>query len=172
MGLFPFERAASLFFYSRDSDLSVLMHDLKYRHFGGLAKYLGCVAANELLPTGFLSGIDAIVPVPMYFMKKARRGYNQTELVAAGISEVTGIPVCRMLHARRPHRTQTSLSLTARRKNTSGIFRADPQPPGIGHILLLDDVCTTGATLTSSAEALLAANPALKITIFTLGATF
>lgn len=92
LGLFPFRQATGHFFYSRDSDLSVLMHDLKYHGFRGLARYLGGVVATELLTTGFMTGIDALVPVPMHFMKKARRGYNQTEEIARGISKVTGNP--------------------------------------------------------------------------------
>lgn len=76
LGLFPFRQATGHFFYSRDSGLAVLMHDLKYHRFPGLARHLGRIVASELLSTGFLTGIDMAVPVPMHFMKQAARGYN------------------------------------------------------------------------------------------------
>ena len=173
-GLFTFERATAVFFYSRSSQLSQLVQDLKYRHFRGLARQLGRIAGDELFHTGFLSDIEAIVPVPMHWLKKSLRGYNQTEEIAAGLSETTGIPVCKDLHADRPHRTQTSLTLAQRRANTSDIFSYRPPAaaPADRHILLLDDICTTGSTLTSAAEAILAVAPDTRITLLTLGVTF
>lgn len=173
LGLFPFRQATGHFFYSRDSDLSVLMHDLKYHRFRGLARHLGSVVASELVTTGFLSGIDLIVPVPMHFMKKARRGYNQTEEIAYGIGSVSGIPVANALRAVRPHRTQTSLSLDQRLENTSGIFRlTDPGMVDGKEVLIIDDVCTTGATLSAAAEALLKDAPSAQVSLLTLGVTF
>ena len=189
MGQFPFRAGTGHFFYSRGSELAVLMQDLKYRHFRGLARFLGETVAKELLPTGFLSGIDVILPVPMHFWKKARRGYNQTEQIAIGISNITGIPVGNNLKAVRSHRTQTSLSRQQRLKNTEGIFKVfhPEQLPGKG-MLLLDDVCTTGATLSSAAIALVDALQAFHsarsrsdegtekyipdISLLTLGVTF
>lgn len=92
-GIFPFERGSGHFFYAGDSDLSALMHDLKYRHYKGLAEEMGKIVAQELITTPFLSDIDMILPIPMHFLKKARRGYNQTEEIAKGIHSITGIPV-------------------------------------------------------------------------------
>lgn len=206
-GIFPFERATGHFFYSSKSDISLLMQDLKYRRFRGLARYLGELVAKELSMTPFFTDIDAIIPVPMHYIKKAKRGYNQTEEIAKGISNITGIPVNTNLKAIRPHRTQTSLTLNQRRTNTTGIFRLDnptqitplhPNDAGqhhplnaekhtlfnadlkdsidadkqYPHILLLDDVCTTGSTLISAAEAIHTAAPFLRISILTLGVTF
>ena len=75
-GLIPFQRAAAQFFYRPESDMAVLVQDFKYRKFPGLARYLGHVAADELLPTGFFYGVDALVPVPMHWRKRTLRGYN------------------------------------------------------------------------------------------------
>lgn len=172
-GHFPFERATGHFYYARGSSLSRIMQDLKYNQFPSLASRMGEIVGEELFTTGFFSDIDVIVPVPMHFMKKARRGYNQTEKIAAGLSEVTGIPVDLSLKAGKPHRTQTSLTRDQRLANTSGIFRLDnPEKFDSRHVLLLDDVCTTGATLTSAALAMLAGNPTVRLSLLTLGVTF
>ncbi|MDE6144403.1 MAG: ComF family protein, partial [Muribaculaceae bacterium] len=81
-GLFRFTRATGHFFYTRDSSLSTLIQDMKYRRFPGIGDMLGNLAATELYPTGFFSDTDIVVPVPMHFVKQARRGYNQTDHIA------------------------------------------------------------------------------------------
>lgn len=173
MGLFPFERATGHFFYSRDSELSLLMHDLKYHRFRGLARHLGSVVADELIPSGFMTGIEVILPVPMHFIKKARRGYNQTVEIARGISAVTGIPVASNLVAVRSHRSQTSLTLDQRVRNTENLFRLKhPEDIDSRGVLLVDDVCTTGSTLTSAAQSIVRAAPAARVSLLTLGVTF
>lgn len=172
-GKFKFEHAAGHFFYSSQSDLSTLMQDLKYRKMKGLARYMGSIVGKELYTTSFLSDIDAIIPIPMHFMKKAKRGYNQTEQIAIGISEKTGIIINTNLKATKAHKTQTSMTLEQRLYNTRGIFTLKhPEELTGKHILLLDDVCTTGSTLTSAARAILSANPDIRISLLTLGVTF
>ena len=173
MGQFPYRQATGHFFYSRGSELAVLMHDLKYHRFPGLARYLGEVVATELLPTGFLSDIDVVVPVPMHPLKQARRGYNQTIEIARGISRVTSIEVAQNLRAVKSHRTQTSMTLEQRLKNTQGVFgvRRPDELDGKG-VLLIDDVCTTGATLSAGAPALNEACPNIELSLLTLGVTF
>ena len=181
-GIFPFERGSGHFFYAGDSDLSALMHDLKYRHYKGLAEEMGKIVAQELITTPFLSDIDMILPIPMHFLKKARRGYNQTEEIYTlslhdalpiCIHSITGIPVKTNLRATRPHRTQTKLTFDERRNNTKGIFKVTEECELKGkHILLLDDVCTTGSTLTSAATEILQAAPTSRISLLTIGVTF
>lgn len=172
-GKFPFESATGHFFYARDSDLSILMQDLKYRHYRGLAKELGHLVGKELYLTSFLADIDCIIPIPIHFIKKAKRGYNQTEEIASGIEAATSIPIKTNLIASRPHKTQTSLTHQQRQTNTQGIFSVkEPQELSGLHILLLDDVCTTGATLTSAAETLLSSNPDIHLSLLTIGVTF
>ena len=96
----------------------------------------------------------------MHFQKQARRGYNQTHNIANGISKATGIHLSFNLKATRSHKTQTSMTQQQRLENTSGIF-AVPRPQDLDGkgILLIDDVCTTGSTLTSAASAIVAAVP-------------
>lgn len=171
-GIFPFVRGTGYFLYNRDSPLATLIHDMKYRHFPSIGDMLAETAGSELLPTGFFNGVDLIVPVPMHRWKQLRRGYNQTHHIADGLRKATGIPVSHTLKALRSHRTQTALSREQRLANTSGLFHiADPEEIEGRHVLLVDDVCTTGSTLISSAETLLTAHPT-AITLFTLAVTF
>ncbi len=172
-GLFPFEHAAGHFFYSTKSGLATLMQDLKYHHYRGLARYIGEVMGQELYTTPFLSDIDLIIPIPMYFLKKARRGYNQTEEIAKGLGSATGIPIKTILKAVKPHKAQAKLSGERRIHNIKDIFRIDNADLISGkHVLLLDDVCTTGTTLTKAAETILAASPTTRISLLTVGVTF
>lgn len=171
-GLFPFERATGLFLYSAGSPLSILIQDMKYRRFPSIGDMLGERAGIELYSTGFFSGIDLILPVPMHFIKRMRRGYNQTDHIASGISKATGIPVSHTLTAIRGHRTQTALTREERLENTAGLFRVkQPQEVTGRHILLVDDICTTGSTIISAAKAIWEAHPS-ALSILTLGVTF
>lgn len=172
-GHFPFVRATGHFFYTRESSLSILIQDMKYRRFPAIGEMLGGVVAAELYPSGFFDGIDCVVAVPMHYMKRIRRGYNQTDHIALGISRAAGVPVVRGLRAVRPHRTQTALTLEQRRDNTAGIFRApDPSLLEGRGVLLVDDVCTTGATLSAAATEIMRAAPGCRLTLLSLGVTF
>lgn len=109
----------------------------------------------------------------MHFWKKALRGYNQTEEIAAGISKATGIKTQNILKAKKPHRTQTSMSQEKRRNNLKGVFELiSDHNISCKHILLLDDVCTTGTTLSEAAQAIISASPTTRISILSLCATF
>jgi ComF family protein len=98
---------------------------------------------------------DAIVPVPMHWKKKNRRGYNQAELLAVKIGRLTGIPVQRKLVRKcRDTRNQKYLSAQERRKNLSGAFAVRRWPEGLECVLLVDDVYTTGSTMDAMADIL------------------
>lgn len=173
IGQFPMRRATSWCFYSRNSNMATLMHDLKYRKFRGLGNVMGKRVATELYTTGFFNDIDLIVAIPMHCLKRARRGYNQSEIIALGISEITGIPLSKNLIAKRGHRTQTSMTLEKRIFNTRNIFAVkNPREFDNKSILLVDDVCTTGSTLSSAAALIHQCCNGVKITLLTLGVTF
>lgn len=172
-GHFPFVKATGFLFYNRASPLSQLMQDLKYRNFPAIGTMLGELAASELHPTGFFNDISVIIPMPMHFLKQAKRGYNQTHEIARGISRVTSIPIAHYLKAVKGHRTQTALTGEQRLDNISGIFAvSDPALLADKDILLIDDVCTTGATISEAGSTIMAAAPTCRIHILTLGVTF
>lgn len=173
--LLPFshiERATGLFFYTPDTPVASLVQDFKYRHFPTLARECGRIIGRELADTGFFTGVDCLMPVPLFIMKKLRRGYNQTELIARGIGDITGIPVARGLKSVRPHSTQTGLDHEERHRNVKGIFRLNnPEKYAGKHIMLVDDICTTGSTLSSAASAVTDAQPVSLVSAVTFAVT-
>lgn len=172
-GQFPFVAATGHFFYSRDSTLAKLIQDMKYRNFPSIGNKMGEIAGRELYTSGFLNDIEMLVPVPMYFFKQAKRGYNQSEKIAAGISEATGIPVSNSLRMTRHRKTQTTLSRSQRLANARHLFapKRGIDLNGKG-VMLVDDICTTGATMGAAAEALTLAFPSIRLYLFSLGITF
>ena len=150
-GKIPLEHATSCFFYHKGSDFRRILHQLKY----GGRKDLGEVMGRRI---GYLKNIimDVIVPVPLHPRKRKMRGYNQSECIARGVSAVTGIPMDTASVARMRHtETQTRKSSYERWENVDGIFclrRADAFARK--HVLIIDDVLTTGATTTACADAL------------------
>ena len=114
--------------------------------------------------------MDLIIPVPLHRVKQAKRGYNQSTLIAAGLSEVLHIPVSDKLLLRvKDTESQTRKSRAERLNNMAGAFSIAENADLTGkHILLCDDVLTTGATLEACALALLAAE-GVKISIATIG---
>ena len=172
-GHFPFTRATGHFFYSPDSSLSVLIQDMKYRHFPSIGTILGELTGKELYTTGFLNDIDVIVPVPMHFIKEARRGYNQTDYIAKGIGRATGLPVINALKMTRQRKTQTALDRQQRMANADNLFKGkDKYNLDSKGVLLVDDVCTTGSTLGAAGFALTQKWPTASLALFSLGVTF
>lgn len=175
MGIVQYERCTGLLLYTPNSELASVLHDMKYRKFRDLGRYMGEVMGRELLNTGFFNDVDLLMPVPMHWWKQARRGYNQAEQLCIGISKVTGIPVDTSLRAIKGHRTQTALNHDQRLQNLKDIFTVrHPERLTGKHILLVDDVCTTGATMTAAAEPLVHAlsYPAGHISLLSLAVTF
>lgn len=170
-GRIPFDRAAAYFTYRRGSTQARLIHEMKYRGQPEIGRTLAAEYARKLLAAGFFDQIDAIAPVPLNFWRHCRRGYNQSAYIARGVADITGLPVIDALSAGR-HNSQTRLSATQRLEALQGIYRAKAGAlNGIDHLLLVDDICTTGATLYACAEALRVARPDLHISAFVLAST-
>lgn len=172
-GHFPFVAATGHFFYSRDSSLSQLFQDMKYRGFPSIGNVLGEIVGRELFTAGFLSDIDVIVPVPMHFYKKAMRGYNQVDRIAMGIEKATGIPFVDALRMTRRRKTQTALTQTQRLANAENLFSVRKNIDlSDKSVLLVDDVCTTGSTMSSAAKTITDAFPSCRLSLLALGVTF
>jgi len=171
-GQLPIERAAALMFYEPHSEMAQLIYRLKYNERADIGEDLGRLMAQEMQFGRFFDGIDALVPVPLSRKRLRQRGYNQSEMLAQGISDITGIPVINGA-VKRKHfvKSQTSLSRQERLENVDGIFYLKkPQLIENRHVLLIDDICTTGATLIACGEAMRVASN-IRISILTLGFT-
>ena len=172
-GKVPIERCASYLFYQKNDPYASILHDTKYRNVPTLGRWLSERATHDMLPSHFFDGIDAIVPVPLHYTKLASRGYNQSQYIAQGISQAIGVPVVKALKAVREHSTQTHKDAVERQLNTQGMYAASPRHcKGLEgkHILIVDDVVTTGSTLLACATALKDSIPNVKISLFTLAA--
>ena len=169
-GRFPFEAVASFAFFTKQGLLQSLIHDLKYNNKPLIGNLLGSLFGKDLLGSDFLNPIDVIVPVPLHSKKLLIRGYNQAEAFAQGISKATSIPVSvgELIRAIN-NPTQTKRSKTQRWENVKGIFEVTNTDVFQNkHVLLVDDVITTGSTLEACANALLECHN-VKISIATIG---
>ncbi|WP_455584076.1 ComF family protein [Bacteroides sp.] len=153
-GKVSLERATSYFFYRRGGDARHILHQLKYGGQKEIGEIMGRYMATELLSSGFFREIDLIVPVPLHKKKQKLRGYNQSEWIARGVSAVTAIPVEVTGVVREKNTdTQTRKSVFERWENVDGIFRLHSPERFVGkHILIVDDVLTTGATVVACAS--------------------
>lgn len=168
-GRFPVVRATSYFFYRKGSDFRHVLHRLKYGGRKDVGEVMGCFMAAELTVSGFFQGVDVLVPVPLHPRKQRMRGYNQSECIARGVMVVTGIPVDASAVVRERHtETQTRKSMFERWENVSGIFAVrHPERLAGKHVLLVDDVLTTGSTTTACADALLTVE-GVRLSVLTL----
>ncbi len=164
------ERAAAFLFFDKGASVQRLVHLFKYRHRPDIAYHLARIAAMEFSETDFFDGIDLIVPVPLHPIRERERGYNQSEVIARALSEVTGIP-CDTTHLVRIRNNpqQALMRGKDREHNVSGIFRATfPKDSRTNTILLVDDLITTGSTIRSCIAALNASTRA-TYRVFALG---
>ncbi|MCI9284722.1 MAG: ComF family protein [Muribaculaceae bacterium] len=169
----PVERATSLFQYHKENPYSRLILDCKYHARPVIGRRLAAMHAREMTGIGFFDGIDCVVPVPIHFFKRMKRGYNQTHGIAHGISDVTGIPVAYNLRAARYHTSQTRRNSRERQRNAIGSFYVNrPSELDGMHILIVDDVITTGATLHEAAETIRRANQTVRLSVFSLALTY
>lgn len=166
----PIERAAGYFHYYRESPYNEIIHRAKYQGRPVLIRKMGERFARELSESGFFDGIDLIMPVPLHRIKLIMRGYNQSLYLAMGLSRVSGVPIGDNLVALRGHSTQTARSDYRRWLNTRSVYGVrDASALCRRHVLVVDDVITTGATMLACCRALLDAEPEVKVSVLSLG---
>jgi competence protein ComFC len=134
--------------------VDTVLHHFKYQKKTTLAQLCGRAMASLVQHDAVLRTADCVMPVPLYWWKSLRRGYNQSELLAATIADNCNLPLIRVIKRTRNTRTQTRLNETARRKNVSGAFVAVNTAVENKNVLLVDDVMTTGATMNECASVL------------------
>lgn len=165
----PVEYAYSLISYRHHSPFHQLLMNMKYKGNHKLAFELGRWAAMEMKHLPVLFETDLLIPVPLSRKRKIERGYNQAEEIAKGIADVCHKPVCTPLRRKESRSSQTHLNKAERKENAHDLYYAHiPEHLQGKHILLIDDVMTTGATLCGCIQALLKEDETLRISIFTL----
>ena len=158
-GLLPIERASAFIWFIEESRWRELIHTFKYRGGWLAAQRMGEWYGAEMMRDGALEGIDLIVPIPLHWRKRLARRYNQSEYIAMGLSHASDIEVdTRCVRRSRNNPSQAQRSRNERWENVENIFTiTHPERLRSRHILLVDDVFTTGATISSCAEAIIEA---------------
>jgi len=162
-------RGTAFFIFQKGSPYQKILHSLKYKGNKEIGELLGKYAAEELLDSVDFSTIDVIIPVPLHPKKYKSRGYNQSEWIGKGLSKILKKPIdTNSLIRIRENTTQTKKSVFERYENTDGIFLLRNQNNLTGkHVLLVDDVLTTGSTLEACIRVLIEIQ-GIKVSIFTL----
>ncbi len=165
----PIEKAVSFFMYN-DANKEILIQ-LKYKRNPQIGTYMASQFAKEIKNDNstFFDDIDIIVPIPLHWMRMIKRSYNQSYYVAKGISRETRIPICTKAVKRiLNNKSQTLMQRNERQDNVKGIFRlVKPELLAGKHILIVDDVTTTGSTIMSCAKEIAKAQNT-KVSILTL----
>lgn len=171
----PYIFASSLFFYSGEANYRKIPQALKYHRNISIGKMFGKALGERMAAAGHLSDVDTVIPVPLHWLRAWQRGYNQAEVIAAEIAEAMHAELhTGLLYRRRNTRTQTKLDVEHKTLNVSGAFavkeKALNKVAAARHILIVDDVFTTGATLKACYRALRPYFPnSVRISIATLG---
>lgn len=170
----PYSYAVALFNFAKEGGFRHITYRLKYGRDIALGRHFAGMLGEKIAGAEQFEDIDAVIPVPLHWTRRLSRGYNQAEIIAKEIAAKTGAPLrTDILRRRKATRTQTRLSVEAKKRNVSGAFtvrkraletfamtdsaasageaptlrRGSPKSPPPRHILLVDDVFTTGSTL-------------------------
>jgi ComF family protein len=145
----------AVFVFEKDGVFQHIAHALKYEGYESLGLELGKRLGESILGSG--QKADGLLPIPLHKRKLRERGYNQAELIALGASEVSGIPVrSDILRRQKYTQTQTKLTIEERMKNMQDAFGVVKDVSGM-HLIVVDDVITTGSTIIFCAKELKAA---------------
>lgn len=171
IGRVPYVAASSLYHFRKGDTTRRLIHAMKYHDGTELCYMMGRQLGLDLAASGRFDDVEILIPVPLHWLRWLERGYNQSEIISQGISDVMHRPVVTNVLVRHRYTRKQSLRGSAERGiNVEGAFRV--RKPSLiegKHVLLVDDVLTTGATIAACADALEGVN-GLKISVATLAA--
>ncbi|MFN7326204.1 MAG: ComF family protein [Chitinophagales bacterium] len=168
-GRLPIESAAALYYFDKKGPVQLALHHLKYKNQPDIGKRLGRLLGTQLYSSPLFQDINCIVPVPLHPKKERKRGYNQSMAFALGLADALQLPVYDNTLARQQDTvSQTNKHRMERFQNVGQVFLLKQTKDIAGkHVLLVDDVLTTGATLEFCGNLLLSV-PGVKISIATI----
>ena len=169
-GRFPFQHIAAFAYFVKGGSIQHIIHELKYNRNPHIGRFIGGLCGENIKNSDFISSIDMLVPVPLHPKRQKERGYNQSLEICEGISLITGIPINSDTLLRKVNNpSQTKNARFDRWKNVEDIFHVvTPETFANKHILLVDDIITTGSTLESCAKEILKCTNS-KISIYSVG---
>lgn len=156
-GRIPFQRIAAYSYFVKEGSVQKIIHELKYKNNPKIGYYIGQLCGEHLKSSDFISNIDLLVPIPLHPKREKKRGYNQSMEICKGISDKTGIAVNNSSLKRMVNnKSQTQNSRFNRWNNVENIFSlSGKEELEQKHILLVDDVITTGSTIESAIRTIL-----------------
>ncbi len=141
----------SLYFFQPKSIEQRAIHELKYKKNMEIGHFFGKEMGKQMTATNWLKDIDLLVPIPLHRNKELERGYNQSRVLCEGISEITGLPISNTLKKQSSGKGATKGNRMERMNSRKIDFQIQTSvPQNVNHILIVDDVITTGATLESA----------------------
>lgn len=168
-GRIPVKHVYSLLYYRKEGQTQELLYTLKYKNGKELAQHCGELIGKRWLSVHTNFSVDALIPIPLHSKKAFKRGYNQSQLLAEGLQKQINAPICPALLRTRHHQSQTKKNRFERQDNVNEIFKVNADIlAGKKHVLIIDDVLTTGATLEAAAQAIKNYDPTIIVSLFTL----
>ena len=169
-GQIKLEKATALFYYEPHAETVQILYEMKYKSHPEIGVVMGRMMAKELMKSGLFEDIDALVPVPLAKKREHERGYNQSLELAKGVSEVTHLPIANQVVRRTKFvDSQTHRGRWERNENVENVFElVDGDSLSGKHVLLIDDVVTTGATIIACAQEMQKASN-VRISVLALG---
>lgn len=167
----PYAYASALFYFQSESDYRHILYSLKYKGNTAAGEHLGKMLGCKMAKAEHFKDVDVVIPVPLHWTRKWSRGYNQAECIAKTLATELGAELrTDILFRRRRTATQTRLGVEQKGKNVQGAFEAVIHDAIPSHIVLVDDVFTTGSTLHACYQVLRKElPPGVRISFATLG---
>lgn len=169
----PYSYASALFFYHNEDTYSNIPQQIKYHRNIEAGGYFGDMLGNVLASSNMFKDVDMVIPVPLHWARRWKRGYNQAEVIATAVASILKASLrTDVLYRTRRTQTQTKLGTEEKARNVAGAFgicKGFSADATIRHILLVDDVFTTGSTLMACFVALRSVfPPSVRISVATL----
>lgn len=163
------ENVYALLYYQKGNSTQKILHRIKYQEGRELAQFMGKMMVKKMRVSDKYRNIDAIVPIPLHSKKQFSRGYNQSLLIAQGMAEESGLPIVEAIYRKTHDKSQTRKSKEERYQNVKGKFHLKENSlEKIKHVLIVDDVLTTGATLEFACRAVMESPEPIKISLATI----